>query len=127
LSRENPFYESLTASRGNRSTQQQLRGRSARNNASLGSNRDSDKADQLIADSEKREVTKQTDLKENDKVAATSKRFRLINHGKLSQNISKPHHVETTANHLSQFADERFVSDSTSQEYTYSEISYHRH
>jgi len=82
LSRENPFYESLPASRGNRSTQQQLRGRSARNNASLsglpteandrnklsrenpfydsltasrrnnaslGSNRDSDKADQLIA------------------------------------------------------------------------------
>jgi len=113
LSRENPFYESLTASRGNRSTQQQ-RGRSAKNNSSLGSNTDNDTADQLLTDSLKREATKQIDLKENDKVATTSKRFRLNNHRKLSQNTSKPQNVETTANHLSQFANVRFVSDSGS-------------
>jgi len=109
LSKENPFYESYTTSRGAKSTQQQ-RGRQTSSNIS-------DIDGQFHSESGRREVPIQIDCNPAIKDPTKKKKFRLQNHGKLSPTTTKPQDStlsKNTSTFLSKFAEERFVSDSGS-------------
>merc|ERR1719233_1679453 len=109
LSKENPFYESYTTSRGAKSTQQQ-RGRQSAPSMD-------DVDGQFHTESGRREVPIQIDCKPTEKDPPKYKKFRLQNHGKLSPTTTKPQDSSlsrNTSTFLSKFAEERFVSDSGS-------------
>jgi len=109
LSKENPFYESYTTSRGAKSTQQQ-RGRQTASSMD-------DIDGQFHTESGRREVPIQIDCKPTEKDPPKYKKFRLQNHGKLSPTTTKPQDSSlsrNTSTFLSKFAEERFVSDSGS-------------
>jgi len=113
LSKENPFYESYTSSRGAKSMQQQ-RGKLPRTSAGYES---SDVDGQFHADLARREIPVEIDYNtSNQEGTARAKKFRLqTHHGKLSPSNKKLSTSSTISNKdLNKFAEERFVSDSDS-------------
>jgi hypothetical protein len=110
LSKENPFHESLTSSRGAKSAQQQ-RGKPPRTSVGYES---SDVDGQFHTDSARREIPIQIDYNASSQEGtARAKKFRLqTHHGKLSPSSRMSSTILHTD--LSKFAEERFVSDSDS-------------